>query len=43
MEISSVSSQHDALDALNVGIARKKVNWVLDLDIRAFFDRTTSV
>ena len=32
-------SQHDALDALNVGIARKKVNWVLDLDIRAYFDR----
>jgi group II intron reverse transcriptase/maturase len=32
-------SQHDALDALYVGIARKKVNWVLDLDIRAFFDR----
>src|SRR5215469_10542689 len=32
-------SQHDALDALWVGIARKKVNWVLDLDIRAFFDR----
>jgi RNA-directed DNA polymerase len=32
-------SQHDALDALNVGIARKKVNWVLDLDVRAFFDR----
>src|SRR4030095_13383008 len=32
-------SQHDALDALNVGIARKRVNWVLDLDIRAFFDR----
>lgn len=32
-------SQHDALDALNVGITRKKVNWVLDLDIRAFFDR----
>jgi group II intron reverse transcriptase/maturase len=32
-------SQHDALDALNVGIARKKVNWVLDLDIRAFFDQ----
>jgi retron-type reverse transcriptase len=31
-------SQHDALDALNVGIARKKVNWVLDLDIRAFLD-----
>jgi len=32
-------SQHDALDALNVGIARRKVNWVLDLDVRAFFDR----
>ena len=32
-------SQHDALDALYVGITRKKVNWVLDLDIRAFFDR----
>ena len=32
-------SQHDALDALYVGIKRKKVNWVLDLDIRAFFDR----
>jgi group II intron reverse transcriptase/maturase len=32
-------SQHDALDALYVGIKRKRVNWVLDLDIRAFFDR----
>ncbi len=32
-------SQHDALDALYVGITRKNVNWVLDLDIRAFFDR----
>ena len=31
-------SQHDALDALYVGIKRKKVSWVLDLDIRAFFD-----
>jgi len=31
-------SQHNALDALWVGIARKKVNWVLDLDIRAFLD-----
>src|SRR5712692_7999048 len=27
-------SQHDALDALFVGITQKKVNWVLDLDIR---------
>ncbi len=31
-------SQHDALDALSVGIDRKKVNWVLDADIRGFFD-----
>jgi len=28
---------HDALDALAVGIERKKVNWVLDADIRDFF------
>lgn len=31
-------SQHDALDALAYGICKKKVNWVLDLDIRQFFD-----
>jgi RNA-directed DNA polymerase len=31
--------QQDALDALWVGIMRKKVNWILDLDIRSFFDR----
>ena len=31
-------SQHDALDALAVGLRRKKVNWVLDLDVRGFFD-----
>jgi RNA-directed DNA polymerase len=30
-------SQHDALDALAAGIERKKVNWVLDADIRDFF------
>src|SRR5439155_13965107 len=30
---------HDALDALAVGIQRKKVNWVLDADIRDFFSR----
>jgi RNA-directed DNA polymerase len=29
--------QHDALDALAVGIERKRVNWVLDADIRNFF------
>jgi RNA-directed DNA polymerase len=32
-------SQHDALDALYVGITQKKVNWVLDLDIQSFFDK----
>jgi len=32
-------SQHDALDALAVGITRKKVNFVLDADIRDFFTR----
>jgi group II intron reverse transcriptase/maturase len=32
-------SQHDALDALYVGITQKKVNWVLDLDVRSFFDK----
>ena len=31
-------SPHQALDALSVGIMMKKVNWVLDADIRAFFD-----
>ena len=30
--------QHNALDALAVGLTRKKVNWVLDADIRGFFD-----
>lgn len=31
--------QQDALDALWVGIVRKRVNWILDLDIRTFFDK----
>ena len=31
-------SQHQALDALYVAITRKKVNYVLDADIRGFFD-----
>jgi RNA-directed DNA polymerase len=31
-------SQHNALDALYTGRLTKKVNWVLDLDIRGFFD-----
>ena len=29
---------HDALDALSVGIMRRKISWVVDGDIRAFFD-----
>ncbi len=31
-------SQHHALDALYAGLLTKKVNWVLDADIRGFFD-----
>jgi len=31
-------SPHDALDALSVGLLRRKVNWVLDADLRGFFD-----
>ena len=31
-------SAHQALDALTVGLMTKKVNWVLDADIRGFFD-----
>lgn len=30
--------QHDALDALVVGITARKVNWILDADIKSFFD-----
>jgi group II intron reverse transcriptase/maturase len=30
--------QHDALDALAVGITERRVNWVLDADIAGFFD-----
>jgi RNA-directed DNA polymerase len=31
-------SQHDALDALATAITRMKVNWILDADVRSFFD-----
>lgn len=31
-------SQHGALDALAVGLTQRKVNWVLDADLRGFFD-----
>jgi RNA-directed DNA polymerase len=32
-------SQHDALDALVVGISSQRVNWILDADIRSYFDK----
>jgi group II intron reverse transcriptase/maturase len=31
-------NQHQALDALAVGICNTPVNWILDTDIRSFFD-----
>lgn len=31
-------SQHDALNALCVGISRRRINYVLDADIRKYFD-----
>lgn len=31
-------SQHNALDAVYTGLMRKKVSWVLDVDIKGFFD-----
>ncbi len=30
--------QHDALDALAVGITHMKVSWIVDADVRSFFD-----
>ena len=33
--------QHDALDALVVGITTRKVNFILDADIRSFFDEVS--
>ena len=34
-------SPHQALDALNVGICRRRVNWILDADIKGFFDHVS--
>jgi RNA-directed DNA polymerase len=31
-------NQHRALDALYMGITKQKVNWIIDADIRGFFD-----
>jgi len=36
-------SQHDALDALSVAISGTAVNWILDADIRGFFDAVSQV
>ncbi|MGH8636450.1 MAG: tripartite tricarboxylate transporter substrate-binding protein [Burkholderiales bacterium] len=33
--------QHDALDALTVGIKSRNVNWILDADIQSFFVKST--
>jgi RNA-directed DNA polymerase len=33
--------QHDALDALAVGLTKQSVGWVLDADIKGFFDRAS--
>ncbi len=32
-------NQHDALDALITGIGTQRVNWILDADIRSYFDK----
>ena len=32
-------SQHNALDAVTVGIEQRKISWVLDADIQGFFDK----
>jgi group II intron reverse transcriptase/maturase len=36
-------SPHNALDAIWVGIMHRKVSWVLDVDIRSFFDTINHV
>jgi len=36
-------SQHQALDALTVGIRSPGVNWIVDADIAAFFDEIDHV
>jgi RNA-directed DNA polymerase len=35
--------QHDALDALTAGIKSRSVNWIVDADIRSFFDEIEHV
>ena len=33
--------QHDALDALAVGITQTPVNWIVDIDVRSFLERAS--
>ena len=32
---------HNALDALAVGMERRKIRWIVDADIRSFFDNVS--
>ena len=32
---------HNALDALAVGMERRKIRWIVDADIRGFFDNVS--
>src|ERR1700674_4097645 len=32
---------HEALDALNAGLQKRRVNWILDADIKGFFDHVS--
>jgi retron-type reverse transcriptase len=34
-------SQHDALDAVYMAVTTRKVSWVLDADIKGFFDASS--
>ena len=34
-------NQHQALDALAFGIGKRRINWVLDCDVQAFFDKVS--
>ncbi len=38
MALDQRGSAHDALEALDKAIWNQKVNWVLDADVRSFFD-----
>jgi hypothetical protein len=38
MGLGRVATHIETLDALSVGLHRRRVNWVLDADIRGFLD-----